>query len=189
MSSDTMDYTMHVESSKSATLSLPPGVSLAQDFGFHLGVVFRAYIKAAKAIIEDIPSGQRGYQVLTAAVHGEATNQSALAQKLGIDRTVMTYLVDELEAVQLVLRKSDPVDRRTRQIIATEKGECTWQMTEQRMKAAEAEVLSPLPEVEASTFRELLRRLAVAANQLDPVDNACDIGTDVGLDATGVGAT
>jgi DNA-binding MarR family transcriptional regulator len=178
-----------MESAISTSLSLPLGVSLAQDFGFHLGVVFRAYIKAAKAIIEDIPCGQRGYQVLTAAVHGEATNQSALAQKLGIDRTVMTYLVDDLEAVQLVQRRPDPVDRRTRQIIATEKGECTWQMTEQRMKAAEAEVLSPLPEAEAATFRELLRRLAAAAIQLDPVDNACDISADVGLDANGVPAT
>jgi DNA-binding MarR family transcriptional regulator len=180
---------MDMKSSKSVTLSLPPGVSLAQDFGFHLGVVFRAYIKAAKAIIEDIPSGQRGYQVLTAAVHGEATNQSALAQRLGIDRTVMTYLVDELEAVQLVRRKPDPVDRRTRQIVATEKGECTWQLTEQRMKAAEAQVLGTLPEVEASIFRDLLRRLAVASLQLDPVDNACDVGADIGLDAAGVVGT
>jgi DNA-binding MarR family transcriptional regulator len=184
-----MGYTTDMEKAKSATISLPTGVSLAQDFGFHLGVVFRAYVRAAKAIIEDLPGGQRGYQVLCAAVHGEATNQSALAQKLGIDRTVMTYLLDDLEAAQLVQRRPDPVDRRTRQIIATEKGEHTWQMAEQAMKAAEARVLSPIPQAEASTFRELLRRLAVAANQLDPVDNACDIGTDVGLDPNGAAAT
>ena len=39
--------------------------ALDQDLGFTLGVIFRAYIKAANAVVCDIPGGPRGYQVLS----------------------------------------------------------------------------------------------------------------------------
>jgi hypothetical protein len=70
------------------------------------------------------------------------------------------------------------------QIIATKKGEHTWLMTEQHMQAAEAQVLSSLPELDAATFRDLLQPVAVAANQRDPVDNPCDLVTHISADAT-----
>src|SRR5258708_7088804 len=76
--------------------------SLDSGLGFALGAVFRAYVKASGEAISDLPAGPRGYQVLAAAVHGEANTQSALAQRLGVDRTVMTYVIDDLEQADLV---------------------------------------------------------------------------------------
>ena len=81
---------------------------LADDLGWGLAVVFRAYVKAADAVTEGIPGGHRGYQVLVAAARDEPGSQAALAQRLGIDRTVMTYLLDDLEAADLVARQPDP---------------------------------------------------------------------------------
>src|ERR1700704_3768484 len=78
--------------------------ALDQDLGFTLGVIFRAYIKAANAVVCDIPGGPRGYQILVAAIQHLAGGQGALAQRLGVDRTVMTYLIDDLEEAGLVER-------------------------------------------------------------------------------------
>src|ERR1700687_2849425 len=81
--------------------------ALDDDLGFALGVIFRAYIKAANAVVCDIPGGPRGYQILVAAVQHQADRQGALAQRLGVDRTVMTYLIDDLEEAGLVERRAD----------------------------------------------------------------------------------
>src|ERR1700682_3913078 len=96
-----------------------PNSALDQDLGFTLGVVFRAYLNAANAVVCDIPGGPRGYQILGAAIQHQAGGQGALAQRLGVDRTVMTYLIDDLETAGLVERRADPLDRRSRNIVAT----------------------------------------------------------------------
>jgi DNA-binding MarR family transcriptional regulator len=159
----------------------PPTLNSAldQDLGFTLGVIFRAYIKAANAVFCDISGGPRGYQILVAAVQHQADGQGALAQRLGVDRTVMTYLIDDLEHAGLVERRADPLDRRSRQIVATPQGQQLWADTEQRLAEAEDHVLGALSTAERATFRALLQRLAARANALDPVDSACEVVSDV----------
>ena len=90
------------------------GDGLADDLGWGLGTVFRAYVSAAHGAVAGLPGGPRGYQVLSAAAKGAVGSQLALAQHLGIDRTVMTYLLDDLEAANLIERRPDPADRRAR---------------------------------------------------------------------------
>jgi hypothetical protein len=85
--------------------------ALADDLGWGLGMIFRAYVEAAHAAVADLPGGPRGYQVLSAAAQGTVNSQLALAQHLGVDRTVMTYLLDDLEAACLIERRPDPADR------------------------------------------------------------------------------
>jgi DNA-binding MarR family transcriptional regulator len=149
--------------------------SLEDDLGWTLGVVFRWYIKAANAVVNDLPGGPRGYQVLAAAAQNQADRQSTLAQRLGVDRTVMTYLIDDLEKAGLVERKPDPADRRNRQILATEQGQALWTDVGERLQYAEDQVLGMLAQDERETFRALLRRVAARANELDPVESACQI--------------
>ncbi|MER5846424.1 helix-turn-helix domain-containing protein [Streptomyces sp. NPDC002012] len=43
--------------------------------------------------------------MLVAVSAGQARTQAALAQRLGLDRTVMTYLLDDLESHALVTRR------------------------------------------------------------------------------------
>src|SRR3981081_4926389 len=85
----------------------PPGCvgALAGDLGWGLGVVLRAYAKAARTAVADLPGGPRGYQILSAAAQGAVSSQLALAQHLGVDPTGMTYLIDDLEAAQLIERR------------------------------------------------------------------------------------
>src|SRR5258708_7137666 len=100
----------------------PPSCAgaLAGDLGWGLGVALRAYVTAAHTAVADLPGGPRGYQILSAAAQGVVSSQLALAQHLGVDRTVMTYLIDDLEAAKLIERRPDPADRRARRIVATQ---------------------------------------------------------------------
>ena len=156
-----------------------PGDRLADDLGWGLAVVFRAYVKAADAVTDGIPGGHRGYQVLVAAARDEPGSQAALAQRLGIDRTVMTYLLDDLEAADLVARQPDPLDRRSRRIVATEHGRDVLADLETRFGHAEQHLLAGLAPDDRPVFRALLRDLAAHANALDPVVTACDAITDL----------
>ena len=66
-------------------------------FGWSLAALLREWSARVDAAADDVPQGTRGYQLLTAVVHGNLPSQAALASTLGIDRTVMTYLLDALD--------------------------------------------------------------------------------------------
>jgi MarR family transcriptional regulator for hemolysin len=149
--------------------------ALADDLGWGLGVVFRAYVAAAQAAVAEFPGGPRGYQVLSTAVHSSVGSQLALAQHLGIDRTMVTYLIDDLEAAGLIERRPDPADRRARQVIATANGAELLVTLDRRLSAAEDHLLAPLDDEARKTFRAQVRLLATRANALDPVESPCEL--------------
>ena len=107
--------------------------------------------------------------MLAAAARDEHGSQLALAQHLGVDRTVMTYLLDSLAEAGLVERRPDPADRRARRIVATVRGRALLDGLGERLREAEDQVLAGLNEAEdRPAFRALLQRLALhAATALD----------------------
>ncbi len=153
--------------------------ALVEDLGWGLGMVFRAYVKAAHAAVADLPGGPRGYQVLAAAVGGYVGSQLALAQHLGVDRTVMTYLIDDLEQAGLIQRRPDPADRRARRIVATEHGAELLVTLDHRLRAAEAQLLAPLGDDAREAFRSQVRLLATQIDAVDPVASPCDLAQQV----------
>ena len=156
--------------------------ALADDLGWGLGTVFRAYVKAAHDAVADLPGGPRGYQVLSAAAQGAVGSQLALAQHLGVDRTVMTYLLDDLEAARLIERRPDPADRRARRIVATQLGTELLATLNDRLRAAEAHLLAPLNPDARETFRAQVRLLAIRADALDPLDSPRGRAQEVGAE-------
>lgn len=152
---------------------------LTGDLGWGLAVVFRAYVKAAEVATEGVPGGHRGYQVLCAAARDEPGSQAAMAQRLGIDRTVMTYLLDDLEAARLVERQPDPADRRSRRVVATAHGREVLAGLDTRFARAEQHLLAGLAAGQQAAFRALLGSLAARVNDLDPVATACDAVEDI----------
>ena len=159
--------------------AVTPDTGLAADLGWTLSVVLRAYVKAAKAATADLPGGPRGHQVLSAAAREEPGSQSALAHRLGVDRTVMTYLLDDLVAAGLVERQPDPADRRNRRVVATGRGRTVLAELDRRMRAAEDHLLAGLDGAERRSLRELLQRVAGYANDLDPIANTCEAIADI----------
>jgi DNA-binding MarR family transcriptional regulator len=153
--------------------------ALVEDLGWGLGVVFRAYVTAAHAAVADLPGGPRGYQVLSAAAHGTVASQLALAQHLGIDRTVMTYLLDDLESAGLIERRPDPADRRARHVVATHKGVELLATLDHGLESAEMQLLAPLDDGERETFRSQVRLIATRIDALDPLDDPCALADNV----------
>jgi len=150
-----------------------------EDLGLTLGLVYRSYSRAATAVLEGLPGGTRGYHVLSDAVHGRAGSQAQLAQRLGVNRTIMTHLIDHLESAGLVERKADPSDRRNRTIVITAQGRELWENVQERLRAVEGEVVGVLDAGEQATFFRMLERLAERANRTDTTDDACVVGQDI----------
>jgi DNA-binding MarR family transcriptional regulator len=115
-----------------------------------------------------------GYQVLSAAVGEPPRNQGAIGADLGIDRTILTYLIDDLERAELVARRPDPADRRSRLVVATTKGRETWQTRRDSLQHVEAHVLGALAPTDAESFRGLLQTIACSAQSLDPLTDLCE---------------
>jgi DNA-binding MarR family transcriptional regulator len=170
-----------------ASTAVTPGLETAcaetgaldEDLGWALGSVFRAYLKTAHASVADLPGGPRGYQVLAAAGRDVPSTQQALGHRIGVDRSVMTYLIDDLVTAGLVERRPDPADRRARHIVLTDDGRARLGELDERFAMVEEHMLSVLPEADRATFRALLFQIARRADELDPADSACGIVQDV----------
>ena len=139
-------------------------------FGWSLAALLREWSARVDAAADDLPQGTRGYQLLTAVVHGNLPSQAALAATLGIDRTVMTYLLDAFEECGLVARQQDPADRRARRIVATDRGQEVLAAMDARVAAAEEELLAGLEPAQRALLRDLLER---AAKGTGPDEDPC----------------
>jgi DNA-binding MarR family transcriptional regulator len=144
------------------------------DLGWSLGVLLRGYRDAVRGALDDIPHGARGYETLCAVVGGEHPSQLALAQHLGIDRTVMTYLVDDLVEADLVERRPNPADRRQRQVVATAAGRRLVAVRCAQVAEAEAELLQGLDPAEREEFLRLSRKAAHVVGGVDPGE-VCEV--------------
>ncbi len=140
-----------------------------------LGIVFRGYVRAAEHTLTDFPGGPRGYQVLTAAINGPARNQGAIAEELGMDRTVLTYVIDDLERPGLVARRADPADRRSRLVDVTDVGRTAWEQQRRSLRQVESHLLGTLSPAESATVRALLQRVACSAQAADPLRDLCEV--------------
>lgn len=128
-------------------------------------MISSSFVRMATSGVEELPGGHRGYLVLVALASGEPPSQLALAQQVNLDRTVMTYLLDDLEARQLITRRPDPRDRRARQVLITEEGRAHLARAQHSLSLAEARLLADLDEDDARQLRHLLMRVAQTAQR------------------------
>jgi len=144
---------------------LPAG--LEGSLSWLLAESFRVHLSAIREVLADFPHGPRGFEALCGAANSSARNQAELAKQLGVDRTVMVYLVDDLEKAGLVERIPDPNDRRSKLIRATPQGRARLCELQKVTAAAEAELLSDLSPAEAELLRSLLQRIAAHGGRYD----------------------
>ncbi|MBW9206684.1 MarR family transcriptional regulator [Mumia sp. zg.B17] len=142
------------------------------DIGWALGVLLRTYRDAVAPALGSFPHGPRGYQTMLEVLEGDKPSQLALANHLGIDRTVMTYLIDDLVEAGLVERRPNPNDRRQRQIVATDRGRRAVEDLYREVSGAERQLLSALDDDERASFRRLLCK-AASTTTGDPDFDPC----------------
>lgn len=157
-----------------------PADSDSEDFGWILGVLLRTYRDRITEAIGDFPLGPRGYQTLREVTRGQQPSQLALANHLGIDRTVMTYVIDKLEEAGLVERQPNPGDRRQRRIVATPQGREAIATLCLQATEAENAVLGALGPDERAEVRRLLHKAARGPGMAE-VSDPCEVA---GLDSS-----
>jgi DNA-binding MarR family transcriptional regulator len=100
------------------------------------------------------------YHVLASLADDGEAAQAPLADRIAFDRSDLVTLLDELEQLGYVARRTDPADRRRNIVAITRKGEKALTTMDQLIFAAEDELLTPLTATERRTLLKLLSRLA-----------------------------
>jgi DNA-binding MarR family transcriptional regulator len=100
------------------------------------------------------------YHVLVSLADDGEGAQATLADRIGLDRSDLVTLLDELEELKYVERRVDPTDRRRKIVAITPAGEKQVAAMDQLIQAAEEELLEPLDADERKTLLELLNRLS-----------------------------
>lgn len=124
--------------------------------GWALTALLRDYLKQVDETLKDLPGGSRGYMMLSAIAEAQCSSQVALAERLGLDRTTVTYLLDGLEGENLVKRRPDPADRRVRHVNLTDPGHDRFVDMAKAVGEVEGRVLSRLSTAEADQLRQIL---------------------------------
>jgi DNA-binding MarR family transcriptional regulator len=102
----------------------------------------------------------RELAVLIAIDDRAPLSQQEVARRLGVDRTTMVALIDDLENKTLVQRRQDPGDRRKNVVVLTDAGHVTLRRASAASEEAERRFLAPLSRAEGAAFTEALRAVA-----------------------------
>lgn len=152
--------------------------------GWSIGVLFRAWHDGMADALAEIPHGARGHQILEFVADGSLPTQAALAAHFGIDRTVLTYVIDDLVEAGVIERRADATDRRVRRLAATPAGLASLITLDSRVADAERMLLADLSAEQQGTLRSALDAASVAIHRATPGHDACRAVVD-SLDPAG----
>lgn len=140
------------------------------NLGWALTALLRDYLRQVDDTLKDLPGGSRGYMMLSAIAADSCHSQVALADRLSLDRTTVTYLLDGLEREDLLKRTPDPADRRVRHVNLTHHGGEALTRLAAAVDAVETRVLANLSDAEATELRALLQKAAGLAQMPDAAE-------------------
>ena len=104
----------------------------------------------------------RVFSALSLIVEFPDITQSDLARKLGIERSGLVAIIDELESRGFVLRQPVPGDRRVQALSPTEAGKAAYFNAREVVLEHERELLSHLSQEEIETLIDLLQKIRAA---------------------------
>jgi DNA-binding MarR family transcriptional regulator len=130
------------------------------------------------------PLGLRAKHVLVLTVVArEQLSQQELAEQIGLDRTTMVALIDDLERLGLAARLRSETDRRRYLIVPTERTQAMLRRAAQLLDIGEQLLFADLTTAEEGRLADLVRTLLGTAtelktmpSQLWPPEFAADAG-------------
>lgn len=124
---------------------------------------FQVYLGLIREVLEPFGLDTGFYGVLVELSDKPGIDQRRLGEALGIDRTSIGEIVDDLERRGLLSRRIDPNDRRSRKLNLTRKGDALRLKVRPHMLAAQERFVAPLKAEERPIFLDMLYRI-VAGN-------------------------
>ena len=137
-----------------------PSEALASRLGYLLKHAQQRLVQAAGPAMEPYGIDGRELAVLTVLAADYPLSQHEAAERLGVDRTTMVALVDDLEAKGLVERHRSQQDRRKNIVQLTEAGTRCLDGAGRARDEVEREFLAPLGD---ELGRQFLRALQILA--------------------------
>ncbi|QCU77076.1 MarR family transcriptional regulator [Citricoccus sp. SGAir0253] len=114
----------------------------------------------ANMMLADLGIKVRQYSVLSLAASGLKPSQRELGEFLALDPSQIVALVDSLEQIGAVQRETDPRDRRSKIIVATESGLELFERARTVLLESEDVTLGTLSQRERRQLRTLLMKIA-----------------------------
>lgn len=127
-------------------------------FGALLSHVTRRLRDSVDARLACLGIRARHWVVLNVIDSGPQT-QIEIGRLLGVDRTTMVALIDDLERVGYAARERHPNDRRAYAVTLTECGRAVLVKGTEAVRATEEECFSALDTKDREHLREMLQRL------------------------------
>jgi DNA-binding MarR family transcriptional regulator len=142
-----------------------PGAVLPEALRGYIGFLLRRVFArfTAEALSDDPQS--RDFVVLDVLADQDASSQAEVAERLGINRTIMVRLVDRLEAAGYVTRTRNPANRRSYVLSLTEQGRTALDGMRAAVSERDARVTADLTAHERRRFDALLSRLLPEPDQ------------------------
>jgi len=137
-----------------------PSEALASRLGYLLKHAQQRLVLAAEPVMAEFGIDGRELAVLTVLAADYPLSQHEAAERLGVDRTTMVALVDDLEAKGLVERHRSLEDRRKNIVQLTEAGEHCLDGAGRLRDNVEREFLAPLGDKLGEQFLRALQILA-----------------------------
>lgn len=131
----------------------------AQRLGYALKHAHARFQTIQHEALSPLGLDGRMLAVLTEAADNAPVLQQRIGERLGVDRTTMVALIDNLEAAGFVERRSNPNDRRGRIVQLTAAGERALADGLEASNRVEVAFLEPLERSQRAVFREILARL------------------------------
>jgi MarR family transcriptional regulator, lower aerobic nicotinate degradation pathway regulator len=144
-------------SASEAAVTLPPSMRDRVPY-----LLYRASEHShalANSMLARIGLTARQVGILTLVIEREPMTQKVLGDILGIDRTTMVSLIDDLERKGLVARQRHPRDRRAFLICPTESGQTAKAEAIAILDDQQRQFLAPLSFPEQQQLAALLKRL------------------------------
>lgn len=112
-------------------------------------------------LLEEVGLNVRQFSVLSLAASELKPTQREMSSFIALDPSQIVALVDALEDRELVTRETDPRDRRSKNIVATQQGEQLYRKARAITLAAEDQVLAKLTPSERDQLRTLLTKVTL----------------------------
>jgi MarR family transcriptional regulator, lower aerobic nicotinate degradation pathway regulator len=138
----------------------PPVTEFAGQLFFRL---WRATHTRTAEVLGSVDLTPALFALLNVIAARQGAIQQELGSVLGIDRSTMVSLIDQLEGAGLATRRPSATDRRAREIAITPKGRRLLQRARGLISQVEDEVLAGLTAEERDELLALLRRALVSA--------------------------
>jgi MarR family transcriptional regulator, transcriptional regulator for hemolysin len=125
--------------------------------------LWRASHTRSASVLESVGLTPALFALLNVIGAREGAIQQELGAAMGIDRSTMVLLIDQLERAGLAKRRPSPTDRRAREVAITPKGRRLLERARQLIVQVEEEVLAGLTAAERRELLALLRRALESA--------------------------